>query len=1157
MALEEKDFRENIVSKELIFNDEYYSLKSKLIGNEDGIHFIAYEALKDVNDVKTNNFSNIILTKKQKNSDILSSKEIIQSEFNDFVTTLSFFSPDSKNELNPGVWFTIDKGYDTYEVDTTTSSFKLVEGAPDDLSSFLFRIKCINETICQISHNFGDSSYYLVYDNGFKTVNAPSNENGDFIYFIEDNLLKLYKLNDGILYQVICKKSGNNWIIDLSDAPVDERYCLLYVNNKKEHLKNPIDSSWIRYDRSNSIDAVDIINSVSELDSQFLIHHEYSDTDDNVNLIPLKNHLTYQGTVTNGSNLTLSNNGKFIHEPIVDFRNYTNIHSGINQELGNENIILTFNFTDQVYHLNPGDDCIFTLPDYSEEDGEISPIYPYKTLNINDSCFARNGAFGSDIPYFADKFKRYQNNTDINGSSYLCSWLYQKDSSSEPVWLDRYYYPDFSSRKKALSGEVFGDSFNNILDEHYFNETSFNQFDKSHVDVLSEELARRPYFDKKSDLIIEGGSTYKYSRVSNDMVKEVLKNNAADRIEEVRDQNSNKVSLEQIFSFNGENWRKIESSAFKGTKSFNFNTNLYINPKKKMGIQLFGCDYKFGFNIQNRKDLSPFSYYATEETVYMLNNQFEVANQFNLKEKYGESITYLVTGAPFDNVYLFTSKSMFIFDYDLSIKNRVELKQISSAPYFKNLSETHIISYNGELYAVINKGSDIVKIWFDDTMGWTAEKLPKSSYITNFNSQDTSGSDDGSLVQTAHIIKSIYKDENGLFAFNYDIAKMSHDGDTLYGIIEQKSSVDLPWYYIYNQSLSKLHADSASSKYAEFSSETSINTIAYGPNGNFALIRGFQMENNEHKCLEIYDKSKTKIYNIPLSAYNKCISLDFYRYIDNNFEEQDAFIALLGNGDHLAIVEYQINQQRTKSYFTSLSAKNISTFRGIINSNAFINRLSENKLYFNLYPIDETQPITHEWDLATAQEGWYNINVEVDIDNARFIIKINDIINGYYDANTPGISEKFIKYRNDLNSPFDGSYYYGVLGKKHGSTLGEILYPNLKYDPYVINHSKTENTTIYKRKLGYYEYQAMRLRFAKINPLVITLPCGIRNGVEEIIRYFKYATPGAISNSVKINISGIDNQVFLEKDLEQLRKYIMDSLSSTDYLTTIKEIEFI
>jgi hypothetical protein len=53
-----------------------------------------------------------------------------------------------------------------------------------------------------------------------------------------------------------------------------------------------------------------------------------------------------------------------------------------------------------------------------------------------------------------------------------------------------------------------------------------------------------------------------------------------------------------------------------------------------MGIQIFGSDYTSGFNIQNRKDLVPYHYYASEECVFLMNNKFEVVHKFDLYEKY-------------------------------------------------------------------------------------------------------------------------------------------------------------------------------------------------------------------------------------------------------------------------------------------------------------------------------------------------------------------------------------------------------------------------------------------------------------------------------------------------------------------------------------------
>ena len=88
------------------------------------------------------------------------------------------------------------------------------------------------------------------------------------------------------------------------------------------------------------------------------------------------------------------------------------------------------------------------------------------------------------------------------------------------------------------------------------------------------------------------------------------------------------------------------------------------------------------------------------------------------------------------------------------------------------------------------------------------------------------------------------------------------------------------------------------------------------------------------------------------------------------------------------------------------------------------------------------------------------------------------------------------------------------------------------------------------------EIKAMRLRGKRINPVILTLPCGNRNGIDEIVRYFKYNSAGAISNKVKINITGTGLQT--EGEFELVKKEIMAELEKNkDCLVEVKEIEFI
>ena len=158
----------------------------------------------------------------------------------------------------------------------------------------------------------------------------------------------------------------------------------------------------------------------------------------------------------------------------------------------------------------------------------MEPLWPYKFININDTKFIKNGSFGSDVPFFADKVKKMQSYKSLikdedgnlaspNNETYLCSWLYKPDHETAPVWMDRYYYPDMISRKDALSGnmKLYGQSFENIIDKNYTNHEYYGE-------SIRGKIHRNTYFDKKSDLVIEPGNTYRYQRLSKEMVDDVL-----------------------------------------------------------------------------------------------------------------------------------------------------------------------------------------------------------------------------------------------------------------------------------------------------------------------------------------------------------------------------------------------------------------------------------------------------------------------------------------------------------------------------------------------------------------------------------------------------------------------------------------------------------
>lgn len=1312
MAVNRLTFSNDLKAKDLCYSDEFFKLRSEKVIPSDSFSFSNYEAFKNLIDFKTNNYSNLFLIDKQQNSNWLESNERDNDEQISLATTLSWFAENLEDELEQGSWLYFLKNYNMFDTGVDYIDCHLTYGRPEkNYSNYIFYVNFINENECTISHTYGDVTYYLVVENT-KTVrfsSQPINDNEKFVFILDDNKLRLFKKilhnkydeRDEIIgtyfkfYTLFVHRPNEGeavlMVVEGSEEEKDNNIC--FVTNNILDFNFFVDTSWISYDRSKFISSINDRKSAYNLETQALIHHQYN-KEDGFNFIPLKNNLSYKGNTIRGNYMNQSDS----RYPDVDFRTYTGIHTGLNQEKGNDTITLTFNFTDQEYELNDGDDLIITIEDTSlEGTNMMESLWPYKYININDTKFIKNGAFGSNVPFFADKFKKLQNyksnlkddtnkSVSANNETYLCSWLYKPDNETSPIWLDRYYYPDLISRKDALHGNsTYEQSFENILDKNYTNHEYYK-------DVISGKIHRNTYFDKKSDLVIEAGNTYRYQRLSKEMVNEVLEQIEEHSIPTLLDNAGREFNINELFQFNNENYRILKYDKWNKTNAINFNTDIYLSRKKRIGLQIFGTDYTDGFNIQNRKDITPYHYYASDKVLYLCNNKFEIVHQFDLWDKYEDTILKLFLGDVFDDVIIVSGIWMYILSYDLRLKSRIDMtattgkdnaikdldKNLSQGlkpilegsgyydednnviidddkfgtytngmpsislinyPYnhnkieienkvdisgsvnlnhtdknysitmnrkliglrkitinenitnkgsikissnlCKTLCKYNSILYKNNIYIPINQGimkiimcpdSDIdFEIFNDDVREEypaVARFLTSDEFYLNYTKSNDSDSDSEDInleqgfISVENKVKNIFISEDGkIYGLNYDQFGMTKDGDTIYGLYDlDKFVAQGQWWWIFNQSLSKMEADTATSKYAEFSSPNSIDRIKFNELGEMCLIRNFnnlaENENDDNnKRMDIYDITKQKVYTYDLSSYDEVISLDAYNYIDESMKEQTCFTALCKSYGKIYRVSYLSKEKKMLVKALELPIDTAENFVETVNSNALLRYKEYNALYFNLHvPSHYTYDFlaTIKWSLDDIQDGWYNINVYIDLDAAIFQIRINDVI---YDTINEETHSWFKPYVSSDGTTFNSTYYLGCLGKKYGTTLNKIL-KNGVYDPYVCKNSKVENLSIYNKKLDYYQYQAMRLRDKKINKIILTLPCGNRNSIDEMVRFFKYNASPAISNKVKINITGTGLQTEGEFDL--LRKEIMAVLENNkDCLVDVKEIEFV
>ena len=140
-------------------------------------------------------------------------------------------------------------------------------------------------------------------------------------------------------------------------------------------------------------------------------------------------------------------------------------------------------------------------------------------------------------------------------------------------------------------------------------------------------------------------------------------------------QKNKEVDLLDTFYFDKENYLKLNYKDWKNTNKINFNTDIYLSKKKRMGIQIFGNDYSSGFTIQNRKDLIPYHYYSTDSTIYLMNNKFQLIHSFEINATYGDTIRKVILGDTFDDVYVITDVFIYVFAYDLRLKTRIDLRK--------------------------------------------------------------------------------------------------------------------------------------------------------------------------------------------------------------------------------------------------------------------------------------------------------------------------------------------------------------------------------------------------------------------------------------------------------------------------------------------------
>ena len=185
MAIKRNTFSNDLKSKDLCYSDEFFKLKSEKVIPSDSFTFDSYDAFKNINDFKTNNYSNLFLINKQKNSDWIEAKIKENNHLNGLATTISWFASNTENEMELGSWLYFGKNYEMFDINVSRVDAMVTYGKPDDdYSNYIFYLEFLDENTCRISHTFGDLVFYLSVseDKVIRFVKNPTDDVEKFTY---------------------------------------------------------------------------------------------------------------------------------------------------------------------------------------------------------------------------------------------------------------------------------------------------------------------------------------------------------------------------------------------------------------------------------------------------------------------------------------------------------------------------------------------------------------------------------------------------------------------------------------------------------------------------------------------------------------------------------------------------------------------------------------------------------------------------------------------------------------------------------------------------------------------------------------------------------------------------------------------------------------
>jgi len=1141
MAIEHKVFS-NLSDLNLSAYDTSLELKKAKYQTIQGLSIDDYNVFNNYNDVKGKNYSINILTDALKEDSFLKpfDKELDRPP----TTTKIIFRGSSTLSATSFL------NHDFTSIDEDSE----ISLGADPNSNNVFTITFIDDFSCTINANMDGQDKFLIIDTSDNnklilrklSTSITTTSAHIFNYTLDtDNSFIILSKNVGADYLLISPLSSGNTLSAVNPETVYADISIAKIANLDEQLLYKNLNNFVFYKNGGEVtlDDTTIQGDKNNYLSYYLpenINFDKETFETDLRFFNTQNQISNNYNVNN----VLPTTSKTTQ------RRYTSILNSQNTEKDFENLNLGYNFYTKEYDFAPDKYTKFTLPD---------SLYPFIRLNINDSSLSENGAYAGRSPYFSDKvFKildknknkipETQRNAPLllqstfklltqnggalildevrddfeNNGTYLCSWL-SGNNYEKGVWYDRYYNPQKTSYTAAITG--------NRIQVFEYKSLAQRYFEENNVEDI--------YFDVKSNMVFEPGTTYFYQRLGSNYIQKVI-NGKQDKV--IKDTFNLTFTGKQVENnvFNLNEDAYDEFNLFKEEKSFSITFDLELDNLSSLNsYNIFGNFYKDGFELKNNFFATPFVILQQDNKIYVYDNNFNL-----LKTNTYDGVTTIN-----DVLYLEQTNNIILVCNDRLIETTVT-GEIKNQIIGDETVQEFLKLYRNRIIVDYNKGYFLKN---DINIG---SSTFNGLYELNLNNMTLSSADNSSLSGGNSLVNTT----SGLKVLSGFNGKPLTD-DIGVSISEDRN-------LIYFQNLNDL---------TSYSNDLSTNKFIHDINtfNDELYIQAFDSNSNGYVYRFNTERELLSTYNLNVSAVSG-FSLEF--------QDDGKDIKLLSfskkTNELITVDKFSLSESLSTTYALNISSIVLSgDSQG--NSNfitpiSFSNVYSKYKdkqgdLYFRV-AFDTRK------DIGLKKDVWNTVFTETlstwdDNGGAQTVLQpwntfFTEEVVDVVQENFSKIDNIKLKNTFTFNYNLDGGiidiYLNGenvsqIKFKPNKFLLDRLLSPNVLFNiptidgkplnqiintnDYYSKGGKISNLKIYSDYLSNDFINYLHLENREIDKLIFDITCGSRSNVEELNNLYNYNIPGLKNNKLKIYIRNAQiAEDSKEKVINFLNKKVKDIL---------------